>query len=162
MIIRNFVGKPLDLPTRYGKGSWAIVTGATGGTGEQYCIQLAKLGFNVILFGRSKGKLEESEKKVKEANKSVKTKVFCADLSAKFYQDLTSPLLDLHISILVNNAGWTEMSLIEHNPMQNELNNYRVMCASPTMLSRFLINKFLNRKERSAIINVSSVTQNAI
>jgi 17beta-estradiol 17-dehydrogenase / very-long-chain 3-oxoacyl-CoA reductase len=163
MVIRNYARKSLDLPARYGKGSWAVVTGATGGIGEEYCVQLAKLGFNVVLMGRNKERLEESEKKVKEANQNVKTKIVLGDLgtdlSAKYYQGLYDQIKDLDISILVNNAGWTEPGMFELQPMRENLDNYRVMCASPAMLTRFMINKLLDRKERSAIINVSSVAQ---
>jgi 17beta-estradiol 17-dehydrogenase / very-long-chain 3-oxoacyl-CoA reductase len=164
MLIRNYVRKSLDLPTRYGKGSWAVVTGATGGIGEAYCTQLAKLGFNIVLFGRSQDKLEESEKRVKEVNNNVKTKLVCADLgtdlSAKFYQDIYDQVKDLDISILINNAGWTDNGFQELIPIQKEIDNYRVTAASPAMLTRSLINKFLERKEKSALINVSSVGQN--
>lgn len=164
MLIRNYMRKSLDLPTRYGKGSWALVTGATGGIGEEYCIQLAKLGFNIVLLGRSKEKLAESEKNVKLASNATKTKLVCVDLgvdmSAKFYQAIYDQIKDLDISILVNNAGWTDTGFTELTPLQNELDNYRVTAASPAMLTRFLINKFLERKDRSALINVSSTGQN--
>ena len=57
-IHRNLLRKPLDLAERYGKGTWALVTGASMGIGEQCCHELAKQGFNIILVSRSKGKLD--------------------------------------------------------------------------------------------------------
>ena len=42
---------------RYGKGSWAIVTGATDGIGKASAIYLAKAGFNVVIISRTLAKL---------------------------------------------------------------------------------------------------------
>ena len=57
--------KPLDLAERYGKGSWALVTGASDGIGKEYCLQLAQKGFNVCLVSRTREKLEAVEKEIK-------------------------------------------------------------------------------------------------
>jgi len=44
----------LDLLQRYGgKGTWALVTGASDGIGLEFCKQLAKDGFNIVLVSRS-------------------------------------------------------------------------------------------------------------
>ena len=43
---------------RYGKGSWAIVTGCTEGIGKAFCFVLADLGFNLVLVSRNEKKLE--------------------------------------------------------------------------------------------------------
>ena len=55
----------LDLKKRYG-GGWALVTGASDGIGKQYCIELAKSGFDIILMARNKEKLEEVAKELIE------------------------------------------------------------------------------------------------
>lgn len=43
---------------KYGKGSWAIVTGCTEGIGKAFCFVLADLGFNLVLISRNEKKLE--------------------------------------------------------------------------------------------------------
>jgi 17beta-estradiol 17-dehydrogenase / very-long-chain 3-oxoacyl-CoA reductase len=55
----------------YGKGSWALVTGASDGIGAEYCRQLASDGFNIILVSRTLSKLEAVNKEVKEINPMV-------------------------------------------------------------------------------------------
>ena len=40
-----------NLHARYG-GGWALVTGASDGLGKEYCMELAKSGFNIILMAR--------------------------------------------------------------------------------------------------------------
>ena len=42
-----------DLASRYGKGSWALITGASDGIGKEYALELAKEGFNIVLMGRN-------------------------------------------------------------------------------------------------------------
>lgn len=155
----------MDLEKRYGKGSWAVVTGATGGIGEAFCRQLAQLGFNIVLVGRSKESLVESENRVKEANKNVKTMTLQADLGKtmdpKFYEDISKQLEKVDVSILVNNAGSGTSSFFEQTEPEEHLTNIRVNAGAPAMLTHALINKLLGRKDRSAIINVSSVGHNS-
>ena len=42
----------LNLKDRYG-GGWALVTGASDGCGKQYCFELARSGFDIILMARN-------------------------------------------------------------------------------------------------------------
>ena len=41
-----------------GKGTWALVTGATDGIGLEFCKQLARDGFNICLVSRTESKLK--------------------------------------------------------------------------------------------------------
>ena len=155
----------MDLEKRYGKGSWALVTGATGGIGEAFCRQLAQIGFNIVLVGRSKESLAESENRVKEANKNIKTMTVQADLGQtmdpKFYQDIYQQLEKIDVSIVVNNAGSGTSSFFEQTEPEEHLTNIRVNAGASAMLTHALINKLLARKDRSAIINVSSTGHNS-
>ena len=164
-LYKNYIRKPLDLEQRYGKGTWAVVTGATGGIGEAFWRQLAKLNFNIVLVGRNKQLLEESEQRVIEANKSIKTKLLQVDLGESmdpsFYENIQNQLSDLDISILVNNAGAGDTKHFELTPAQVHLDNIRINAGAPAVLTRALINKMLERNNRSAIINVSSIGQNS-
>ena len=47
-----------DLPTRYGKGTWAFITGGSEGFGKVYAKLLAKQGFNLVLVAEGAKKLE--------------------------------------------------------------------------------------------------------
>ena len=73
-IYRNLFRKSLDFGQRYGKGSWAFVTGATSGIGLAMCKDLAARGLNIVLAGRSKERLEAAEKEVKASCKDVQTR----------------------------------------------------------------------------------------
>ena len=164
-LYRNFIRKPLNLEQRYGKGTWAVVTGATGGIGEAFWRQLAQQNFNIVLVGRNKQLLEESEQRVLEANKSIKTKLVQVDLSEsldpEFYENIQKELIDIDVSILVNNAGAGVPKHFEITPAQEHLDNICINAGAPALLTHVLINKMLARKDRSAIINVSSVGNNS-
>lgn len=64
-------------------GSWAVVTGCTDGIGKAYAQMLAKLGLNLVLISRSKDKLDEQAKELKEKY-SIQTKVIAVDFTGKF------------------------------------------------------------------------------
>ena len=65
------VTKPFDLLTRFGRNSWAVVTGASDGIGEGFCYELARDGFNICLISRTEEKLKRVESKIKQINPQV-------------------------------------------------------------------------------------------
>ena len=160
-VFKTYIRKPHDLEKRYGKGSWVVVTGPTAGIGESFAIEFARFGFNLVLIGRSKEKLVKTEQYVKDLQKNAKVRIVEADFSKsiepEFYENIYSQIEDLDISILVNNAGVAEMDLFEQIPTENILSMIHTNCGAPAMLSHVLIDKLRNRKQKTAIINISSI-----
>ena len=64
-IFKYFLLPRKDLASRYGRGSWALITGASDGIGKQYALELAREGFNIVLMGRDKAKTEEAASEVR-------------------------------------------------------------------------------------------------
>ena len=91
---------PLDL-SRYGKGSWAVVTGASDGIGRALCEELALQGFNIVLIARNKEKLEKVAQELNVLNKDILTKIVIADFenSTKegFFDEIYSQIESLDI-----------------------------------------------------------------
>ena len=74
---------------RYGKDSWAVVTGATDGIGKAAAMELAGEGFNIVLISRTLSKLETVAKEVEEyakktAGKTIHTRVVQLDFTKNF------------------------------------------------------------------------------
>ena len=71
-----------NLLKRYGgKGTWAVVTGASDGIGAEFCRQLAEDGFNICLISRTQEKLVSVESELKRIAPGIETMVIQADFS---------------------------------------------------------------------------------
>ena len=79
-IAKYFLVPRRNLKARYGEGSWALITGSSDGIGKQYCYELAREGFNIILMGRDKQKTEGVAKEVAEQT-GVQTKAVIYDFA---------------------------------------------------------------------------------
>jgi 17beta-estradiol 17-dehydrogenase / very-long-chain 3-oxoacyl-CoA reductase len=161
LINKYYIRQPLNLQERYGKGTWAVVTGATGGIGFEFCNQLAKVGFNIVLVSRSQDKLEESQRELVKIYPDIQTKVvaadFAADTSPEFYQAIYEQIKDLDISMLINNAGMATFEFFKDIKPEDIKDMVNINCTSYAMLTRALVNKLLEREQKSAIINVASI-----
>ena len=86
-------------------GPWAVITGASDGTGAEFAKLLASLGINVMLVARRAVPLAELAKEI-EAQYRVQTRVLVQDLMAL---DAGTNILraaeDLEVGLYVSNAG---------------------------------------------------------
>ncbi|MGN6475172.1 MAG: SDR family NAD(P)-dependent oxidoreductase, partial [Mycobacteriales bacterium] len=88
-----------DVAERY--GPWAVVAGASDGTGAAFATEIASHGINVVLVARRKALLEELA-----ARLPVETRVVVLDLSeSTAIADLLDATRDLEVGLLVYNAG---------------------------------------------------------
>ena len=80
----------MDHLTRYGgKGTWALVTGASDGIGLEFCRQLAKEGFNICLVSRTKSKMEAAiEKHIQGVETRVVVADFAGNANMAFYDSI--------------------------------------------------------------------------
>jgi len=153
---------PHDLSQRYGRDSWAIVTGASDGIGRAFCEELTKDGFNIILIARTRSKLEATVKRLKEIRKDVKTKIILADFSngdqPGFYEDLLNELDDYDISLLINNVGMETMDCFENIDLMFLKDLIVVNTLAVVTLTKFIISRAKDRKYHSGIINIASLS----
>ncbi|MCJ1281043.1 hypothetical protein MMC26_000361 [Xylographa opegraphella] len=103
--------RPSSLP-RYQhrpKDSWALITGASDGIGYGFAEELSARGFNVILHGRNRQKLEKCAAKLAQNFPSRKIRLIVADASAGSIttDELLKLTGDIQLTILINNVGGT-------------------------------------------------------
>ncbi len=93
-------------------------------------------------------------------NPKIKTKIISVDFSVgtspQFYNAIVNNIKDEDVSILVNNVGILNLGVfdkIENKELMREL----IVNTMPTaMLTKRFVPKMLARKNKSAIINLSS------
>ena len=88
-------------------GSWALITGATGGIGREIATQLALQGWNLVVHGRDASKLMALAGRL--GTQGANVRIVAADLaSADGALDLVEKVdaLGVRIDLLVNNAGF--------------------------------------------------------
>ena len=87
----------------------ALVTGATGGLGREYAIDLAKRGYNLIITGTKQERVDAFKAELEEAYKEITVFAHACDLSSQesrteFFDCLKAN--NLRPSTLINNAGY--------------------------------------------------------
>lgn len=160
---RTFLPFSFNLAKRYGPGSWALITGGAQGIGAAYAAELASRGFNLVLIDLDEQRLTETTVllNAKYPQVQIKTIVcnFSKSLQEGFFDSIMEQINGLDISILVNNVGTgVPPGPIYSVPEAAMLNTITVNTVPMTVLTRRLIPQMLKRPERSAIINMSSIT----
>ena len=147
--------RPFTLAQRYGRSTWAVVTGASFGIGSSFARSLAAEGFNLVLIARSEDRLHALASSLRlEFGTTVETIV--VDLSSpSAYSQVSQAMAGKKWSILVNNAGALHFTSFAHLSREDvesliDLNVKAVACLS---------HLFAHTGEpRKALINLSSMS----
>ncbi len=131
----------------------AMVTGASSGIGRDIAIDLAKLGYDLIVVGRDREALESLKDIV--SNK-VKVKIIVVDLSnLQKVKELYVLTRNDDIDLLVNNAGFGVFGEFINTDISAELDMLNVNISAIHMLTKFYL-KDMVKKDRGIILNVAS------
>jgi len=135
-------------------GKTALVTGATGGMGEEIAKALHAAGAIVAISGRNEEKLKALAAELKD-----RVHVFPADLSSasgtdKLVEDATKAMD--HIDILVNNAGLTKDGLSMRMKDEDWQQVLDVNLTAPFRLAR-AVQRGMMKARWGRIINITSV-----
>jgi short-subunit dehydrogenase len=135
----------------------ALVTGASGGIGEDLARLLAADGHDLVLLARSVDKLQTLAAELTTAHK-VSASVLAADLAEPGAAEAVERTLTerrLSIDILVNNAGFGTMGPFASGDLMPLMGMLQVNVVALTMLARHLLPGMLERR-RGRILNVAS------
>jgi short-subunit dehydrogenase len=135
----------------------ALITGASGGIGEELARLLAAARIDVVLVARSAGKLSALAGELARAY-GVRAEAVAADLAQPSAADDIARELaarGLAIDILINNAGFGTYGPFAGTPAAEEARMIQVNIAALTMLTKVLLPPMLQRR-RGRIMNVAS------
>ena len=142
----------------HGHRPWALITGSSSGIGLEYASQLAEIGCNLLLVSNQKEELERVAESLKQGRdiqvvpheQDLATEIAAGELFA-FCQ-----AKNLHIDILINNAG---MFFFEELTTENEakaLTMMRLHTFTPTRLC-ILFGEEMKRRGYGYLVNMSSM-----
>jgi len=161
-LAKYFVIPRADLASRYGRGSWALITGASNGLGKAYSFELARAGFNIVLMGRDRPRTQSVADEIKLATKAD-TRVLIYDFekleteeSVNDLKHVLDTISDLDVSILANNAGVLHLGRLGDKKVEDLHSMINVNVNAQTYMSILMLPRLLARKKRSAVINLSS------
>jgi short-subunit dehydrogenase len=136
-----------------------LVTGASGGIGEQLARVFAKNKCNLILVARSQAKLQSLADELK-SQYGTNCTVISSDLSdpaapAALFEQVKAA--GLHVDILVNNAGLLYEGPLHANPLESHLQLLQVNVQACVALA-YLFLKPMLEKRSGKILNVASTS----
>ena len=135
----------------------ALVTGASGGIGEELARLFAADGHDLVLVARSRDKLARLAGEL-EGKHNVAARVLVADLArAEAPREIFEELSGAGVSVdaLVNNAGFGSYGLFAETDLGSELDLLRVNVVALTHLSKLFLPGMLARR-RGYLMNVAS------
>ncbi|MET0626286.1 MAG: SDR family oxidoreductase [Pyrinomonadaceae bacterium] len=135
----------------------ALVTGASGGIGEELARLFAADGHSLVLVARSRDKLERLAAELRDKHQ-VAARVIAADLSApesprEMFEELRGA--GVTIDALVNNAGFGTYGLFAETDLKSELGLLQVNVVALTHLTKLFLPGMLARG-RGYVMNVAS------
>lgn len=134
----------------------ALITGATSGIGAEFAIEYAKKGYDLIITGRRKEKINAFAKKLIETYK-ISIEVLIIELSDNGQLDNFIEKIKQRndIEVLVNNAGFGYYQLLSDGDLAVFEKMIKVHNTVPVALTHSVLPNML-KNNKGTIINVSS------
>ena len=136
------------------KNSYAVITGASSGIGEEFVKRLAREGYKIILVARRKERLEATKEKLTAAE--VECEIITADLGQiSECRRLMDALSEKNIGVFINNAGFGDCGYFEETDVEKELEMIDVNIKAVHILTKLVLQK-MEKQKGGYILNVAS------
>jgi len=131
-----------------------LITGATSGLGYEFVKLFADDGYNLVLVARNTEKMSAIQQTYSHLDVVVLTKDLSKSGAAKeVYEEMKAK--DIHIDVLVNNAGFGLMGEFDQLDLQKQVEMIQLNITALTELTHYFLPEM---KERNSgrILNVAS------
>ena len=129
----------------------ALITGASSGIGKDMAIYLASMGYDLILVGRNKDKLEELQNILK-----VNSQIIIADLSSETkVKEVYVMTKNENIDILINNAGFGDFGNFYETDLNKEIEMINTNVIAVHLLTKLFL-RDMQKRNSGYILNVAS------
>ena len=130
----------------------ALITGAGSGIGREMAKYLAGKGYDLILVGRDKQKLEELQNELQ-----VNSKIIIADLSDPTrVKEVYVMTKNEDIDILINDAGFGAFGKFYETDLNNEIDMINTNVVAVHLLTKLFL-RDMQKKNYGYILNVASL-----
>jgi uncharacterized protein len=140
------------------KQTYALITGASGGIGEQLALLAAADGYNVILVARDKVALKRVAELI-EQRYGVTTLVLAQDLaqpkSPKLIFDSVKRQ-NISVSVLINNAGFGDYGEFSKSNRSIQLSMIDLNIRALTELTHLFLPEMVKRR-KGYVVNLGSI-----
>ena len=158
-IIFCYIGKPFDVKKLNTK--WVLITGANSGIGRLFALRFADMGMNIIGTGRNIQRLENVQKEVEA--KGVEFVPVTVDFEEDGSVDkLMSALGDRDIGLFILNAGFGIFGDFLEYSDQRLITFCNAMVVNQALLTKRIIERNKDRKDKTLIFDIASLAANAI
>ena len=139
------------------KNHIAVITGAGSGIGKAIALGLAAEGATLCLLGRNIKALESVEESISSQHAHVK--IYQVDLDRD--DDIKRVKADLnkdfdHVNLLIHSAGVFSMGPLEHAPVEDFDQQFRINVRSPYLLTQLLLPMISSCQGQIVFINSSA------
>jgi len=132
-----------------------IITGAGSGIGKATAIAFANSGYNVVLNGRTKSKLEQVAKEIGHGTALVHTGDVSSEKDIKALIETTISTFG-QIDVLVNNAGVAVFNSLDDITVEEFEQGIDINVKGPFLATKLALPHL--EKSKGSVVNVSSVS----
>lgn len=139
-------------------GEWAIIAGATEGIGEQFSLQLAEKGLNILLIARKQEGLDRVSKILSERFPHIQHDSLSLDLSDKQLEEKVQAFSEgKDVGLVVYNAVYSHIGNFLDDSLESQSLCLEVNCRGPLRFIHLFKTQMLERKQ-GAILLMSSMS----
>ena len=128
----------------------ALITGASSGLGKDMALYLGKKGYDLIIVGRNKDRLQEVKDNVKTNVEIIQMDISKEENCIELYSRAKDA------DIVINNAGFGTFGNFIETDLEEEINMIKTNITAVHILTKLYMQEMV-KKDRGYILNVSSI-----